>query len=409
MLIKKKRNYREYLTNATQNGTLSSSKDPQWDFFGAVFYCVTLVSTIGYGHIACKTKIGKFFTIIYSSLGVPLMMLFLANTGSSSATLFKFIYIRLYSFKRKYRIRKLNKSATNYKYSMSNLHMQNQHQQMSPIIEYSQMEKSQPLEDNRSREVTYHSSGVQQQASKADDDVVVTVDRSREGNYETDSLNNRRFRSSIKSNKSLQPARPGSIKRSYSVSMGIRDVELPGDFVVNCLINTKIVAQSAKSASNNDNNNNNNNSTVLVKPVTLNLKSSITQRAPPVRSASVSSLTKTKANEAAKRIDTLISPGAKEASRAISNRNLINQLYNQSINENIDAEQQSVKFFAYGDDDLDDPEFDDVIDLSNYDDEELDSIENDEEINKRIRNKQLIDYSLKDNRMSKKKAGQKRL
>ena len=37
---------------------------------------------------------GKVFTIVYSAIGIPLMMLFLANIGSSTATLFKFIYLR---------------------------------------------------------------------------------------------------------------------------------------------------------------------------------------------------------------------------------------------------------------------------------------------------------------------------
>ena len=38
---------------------------------------------------------GKVFTIVYSAIGIPLMMLFLANIGSSTATLFKFIYLRM--------------------------------------------------------------------------------------------------------------------------------------------------------------------------------------------------------------------------------------------------------------------------------------------------------------------------
>ncbi|RNA40693.1 T family of potassium channels 7-like [Brachionus plicatilis] len=103
------RSFGDFFTNATLNGTLTGSIEPQWDFFGSVFYCVTLVSTIGYGHISCKTKWGKIFTILYSSIGIPLMMLFLANTGSSTATLFKFIFRKINSIKRGYRTRKLNR------------------------------------------------------------------------------------------------------------------------------------------------------------------------------------------------------------------------------------------------------------------------------------------------------------
>lgn len=41
------RNFSDFFTNATLNGTLTGHVDRQWDFFGSVFYCVTLVSTIG--------------------------------------------------------------------------------------------------------------------------------------------------------------------------------------------------------------------------------------------------------------------------------------------------------------------------------------------------------------------------
>jgi hypothetical protein len=103
------RNFSDFFTNATINGTLTGHVTPQWDFFGSVFYCITLVSTIGYGHVTCKTKFGKVFTIVYSAIGVPLMMLFLANTGSSTATVFKFIYLRFDSIRQKYRMYKLKK------------------------------------------------------------------------------------------------------------------------------------------------------------------------------------------------------------------------------------------------------------------------------------------------------------
>lgn len=102
--------FSDFFTNGTLNGTLTGNIDPQWDFFGSVFYCLTLVSTIGYGHITCKTKMGKVFTIFYSSLGIPLMLLFLSNTGSSTATAFKFTYLKLTSFKTNYKLRKLKKT-----------------------------------------------------------------------------------------------------------------------------------------------------------------------------------------------------------------------------------------------------------------------------------------------------------
>jgi hypothetical protein len=54
-----------------------------------------LVSTIGYGHITTKTVQGKIATILYSAFGVPLMMLFVANIGSTMAKMFAFVFSRI--------------------------------------------------------------------------------------------------------------------------------------------------------------------------------------------------------------------------------------------------------------------------------------------------------------------------
>ena len=58
------------------DGRTRPDADPDWNYFGAILYAVTLVSTIGYGHITTKTVQGKIATILYSAFGVPLMMLF---------------------------------------------------------------------------------------------------------------------------------------------------------------------------------------------------------------------------------------------------------------------------------------------------------------------------------------------
>ncbi|KAI0978281.1 hypothetical protein GJ496_005555 [Pomphorhynchus laevis] len=84
------------LIQSIRNGYngLDNFDDTEWSFFGAVLYATTLVSTIGYGHITCKTQTGKIATIIYSLFGIPLMMLFSTNIGSSMATSFRFIFLK---------------------------------------------------------------------------------------------------------------------------------------------------------------------------------------------------------------------------------------------------------------------------------------------------------------------------
>ncbi|CAF1321585.1 unnamed protein product [Adineta steineri] len=77
------------------DGRTRPDADPDWNYFGAILYAVTLVSTIGYGHITTKTVQGKIATILYSAFGVPLMMLFVANIGSTMAKMFTFVFSRL--------------------------------------------------------------------------------------------------------------------------------------------------------------------------------------------------------------------------------------------------------------------------------------------------------------------------
>ncbi|XP_042221495.1 TWiK family of potassium channels protein 7-like [Homarus americanus] len=48
-----------------------------------------------YGHIAPKTKAGRLFTILYNVIGIPLLLIFLANIGDFLANSCRYLYSRV--------------------------------------------------------------------------------------------------------------------------------------------------------------------------------------------------------------------------------------------------------------------------------------------------------------------------
>uniref|UniRef100_A0A1I8B9W9 Ion_trans_2 domain-containing protein n=1 Tax=Meloidogyne hapla TaxID=6305 RepID=A0A1I8B9W9_MELHA len=59
--------------------------EQEWTFVTALYFSGTLFTTIGYGDIACETNIGQIGTVIYSIIGIPLMLITLNELG-------KFLY-----------------------------------------------------------------------------------------------------------------------------------------------------------------------------------------------------------------------------------------------------------------------------------------------------------------------------
>ncbi|XP_075933461.1 potassium channel subfamily K member 18 [Anarhichas minor] len=69
----------------------------RWNFFGSMFFCCTVFTTVGYGEIYPVTLTGKVVCVLYAMVGIPLMLLVILDVGDFLAMLMSRAYMRIHT------------------------------------------------------------------------------------------------------------------------------------------------------------------------------------------------------------------------------------------------------------------------------------------------------------------------
>nr|XP_020843914.1 potassium channel subfamily K member 18 isoform X2 [Phascolarctos cinereus] len=81
---------KKMIQDEVKHDWLISSKD--WSFMESLFFCCTVFTTVGYGNIYPRTRLGKIVCVLYALFGIPLMFLVMTTVGDILAWILSTIY-----------------------------------------------------------------------------------------------------------------------------------------------------------------------------------------------------------------------------------------------------------------------------------------------------------------------------